>query len=153
MLEIAIKREHNVNITIAAFANYSRLYFVFCHVHQGGTMKNKYSEISGYCALCWSRCGCISKIQDGILISVDPDPDHPTGAALCAKGRAVPEKIYHKDRILYPMKRSRPKGDRDPGRLRISWDEALDTIVNRLNLSPKNQAPNPLALLLLQALQ
>jgi len=141
LLEIAIKREHNVDITIAAFAKYSRLYVFFAMCTKGEMMQSKYNEISGYCALCWSRCGCISKIQDGILISVDPDPDHPTGASLCAKGRAVPEKIYHKDRILYPMKRSRPKGDKDPGWSRISWDEALDTIVNQLNLIAKELGP------------
>jgi anaerobic selenocysteine-containing dehydrogenase len=97
-------------------------------------MENKLNDqIQGFCALCWSRCGCISEIKDGILISVKPDPSHPTGSALCAKGKAAPEKIYNKDRILYPMKRSRPKGDKDPGWIRISWDEALDTIVTHLN--------------------
>ena len=53
-------------------------------------------------------------------------PSHPTGQALCAKGRAAPELVYHPDRLLHPLKRTRPKGDPDPGWQRISWDEALD---------------------------
>ncbi|MBI2372091.1 MAG: molybdopterin-dependent oxidoreductase, partial [Deltaproteobacteria bacterium] len=36
------------------------------------------------------------------------------------------------DRLQYPMKRTRPKGDPDPGWVRISWDEALDTVARRL---------------------
>jgi anaerobic selenocysteine-containing dehydrogenase len=83
-------------------------------------------RIPGFCALCRSRCGCISTVVDGKLVSVDPDPSHPTGGALCVKGRAAPELVYAPDRLLYPVKRTRPKGDADPGWVRISWDEALD---------------------------
>ncbi|MGR8949872.1 MAG: molybdopterin-dependent oxidoreductase, partial [Gammaproteobacteria bacterium] len=81
----------------------------------------------GYCALCWSSCGCVSVVEDGKLVAVEPDPDHPTGESLCGKGLAAPEYVYSDARILYPMKRTRPKGDADPGWERISWDEALDT--------------------------
>jgi anaerobic selenocysteine-containing dehydrogenase len=84
-------------------------------------------RIPGYCALCWSSCGCISVVEDGRLVAVEPDPSHPTGKALCTKGRAGPELVYHKERLLHPLKRTRPKGDTDPGWQRISWDEALDT--------------------------
>jgi anaerobic selenocysteine-containing dehydrogenase len=83
-------------------------------------------RIPGFCALCRSRCGCISTVVDGKLVSVDPDPSHPTGGSLCVKGRAAPELVYAPDRLLYPVKRTRPKGDPDPGWVRISWDEALD---------------------------
>ncbi len=83
-------------------------------------------RISCYCALCISRCGATAVVQDGRFVRLEPDPSHPTGKALCAKGRAAPELVYHPDRLLYPMKRTRPKGDPDPGWQRIGWDEALD---------------------------
>jgi anaerobic selenocysteine-containing dehydrogenase len=83
------------------------------------------TRIAGFCALCRSRCGCISTVVDGRLVAVEPDPSHPTGGNLCVKGRAAPELVYAGDRLLYPMKRTRPKGDPDPGWVRISWDEAL----------------------------
>jgi anaerobic selenocysteine-containing dehydrogenase len=83
-------------------------------------------RIKGYCALCISRCGSIAVVEDGRFVALEPDPSHPTGQAICAKGRAAPELVYHADRLLYPMKRTRPKGDPDPGWQRISWDEALD---------------------------
>ncbi len=86
----------------------------------------------GYCALCWSSCGCISVIEDGRLTAVEPDPTHPTGKALCGKGQAAPELVYNEERLLYPMKRTRPKGSSDPGWERISWDEALDTTASEM---------------------
>ena len=81
----------------------------------------------GYCALCWSSCGCISVVEDGKLVAVEPDPEHPTGESLCGKGLAAPEYVYSDARVLHPLKRTRPKGDSDPGWQQISWDEALDT--------------------------
>ncbi|MEQ8663104.1 MAG: molybdopterin-dependent oxidoreductase [Gammaproteobacteria bacterium] len=90
------------------------------------------SRIPGYCALCWSSCGCVSVVEDGRLVAVEPDPSHPTGQALCGKGLAAPDYVYSDARVLYPMRRTRPKGDPDPGWERISWDEALDETVRNL---------------------
>src|SRR5215218_7132334 len=83
-------------------------------------------RIHGYCALCISRCGSVAVVEDGRFVALEPDPSHPTGQALCAKGRAAPELVYSPDRLLYPLRRTRPKGDPDPGWERIGWDEALD---------------------------
>ncbi len=96
-------------------------------------MDQESRRIPGFCALCRSRCGCISVVENGRLVAVEPDPTHPTGAALCAKGRAAPELVHSPDRLLYPLKRTRPKGDPDPGWQRITWDEALDTTAAALN--------------------
>ena len=90
------------------------------------------SRTRGYCALCWSSCGCVSVVEDGKLVAVEPDPDHPTGESLCGKGQAAPDYVYSDARVLYPMKRTRPKGDADPGWERISWDEALDTAAENI---------------------
>src|SRR6266478_648445 len=87
----------------------------------GGT-----ERIQGYCGLCIARCGCVAEVEDGRFVALHPDPTHPTGQALCAKGRAAPELVYHPDRLTHPLKRTRPKGDRDPGWQQIGWDEALD---------------------------
>jgi len=89
-------------------------------------MDNDGQKIPGFCALCKSKCGCISIVEDGRLIAVEPDPSHPTGKHICAKGRAAPDIVYSKDRLSHPMKRTNPKGADDPGWQRISWDEALD---------------------------
>jgi anaerobic selenocysteine-containing dehydrogenase len=83
-------------------------------------------RVAAFCPLCVSRCGCEAVVEDGRLVAIEPDPSHPTGKALCAKGRASPELVEATDRLLYPMRRTRPKGDPDPGWRRITWDEALN---------------------------
>ncbi len=67
-------------------------------------------RIQGYCGLCIARCGTIATVEDGRFTRLDPDPNHPTGAAICAKGRAAPELVYHKDRLTRPLRRTRAKG-------------------------------------------
>src|SRR5512132_2124110 len=96
------------------------------------TEEQSSKRVSGYCALCISRCGSIAVVENGRFVALEPDPSQPTGKALCAKGRAAPELVYHPDRLLYPLKRTRPKGDPDPGWQRIGWDEALDLTAARL---------------------
>jgi hypothetical protein len=83
-------------------------------------------HIHGYCGLCIARCGTVATVEEGRFTRLDPDPLHPTGQALCAKGRAAPELVYHPERLTHPLRRTRPKGDADPGWERIGWDEALN---------------------------
>src|SRR5262249_55491032 len=83
-------------------------------------------RVPAFCPLCASRCGCEAVVEDGRVLAIEPNPAHPTGKALCAKGRASPALVEAPDRLLYPVRRTRPKGDSDPGWQRISWDEALD---------------------------
>jgi anaerobic selenocysteine-containing dehydrogenase len=78
------------------------------------------------------RCGGKASITDGTFTALQPDPSHPTGRALCVKGKAAPEIVYHPERLVHPIRRTNPKGAADPGWQRITWDEALDTIATRL---------------------
>jgi anaerobic selenocysteine-containing dehydrogenase len=98
-------------------------------------------RIQGYCGLCISRCGSVALVEDGRFVALEPDPSHPTGQALCAKGRAAPELVYHQNRLLYPVKRTRPKGDPDPGWQRVSWDEALDLTATNLRTLAERHGP------------
>ena len=56
-------------------------------------------RIHGYCALCIARCGTVATVEAGRFIRLDPDPSHPTGLAICAKGRAAPELTDHPLRL------------------------------------------------------
>ena len=101
-------------------------------------------RIPGFCALCTSVCGCISVVEDGRLVAVEPDPAHPTGKALCGKGRAAPELVYHEDRVLHPLRRVSPKDA--PGEWqRIGWDEALDETARRLKRLAAESGPESVA--------
>ncbi len=115
------------------------------------TVKTHVERIPGYCALCISRCGSIAVVENGRFVALEPDPSHPTGQALCAKGRAAPELVYHQDRLLYPLKRTRPKGDPDPGWQRISWDEALELTASRLRQLAEQHGPESVVFSLVSA--
>ena len=102
-------------------------------------------RIAGFCALCRSRCGCISVVEDGRLVAVEPDLAHPTGRHLCAKGRAAPELVHNPARLTAPLRRTRPKGDPDPGWQEIGWDEALDLTAGKLQHIAEAQGPEAVA--------
>jgi anaerobic selenocysteine-containing dehydrogenase len=71
-------------------------------------------------------------VEDGRAVRVAGDPDHPfTNGFLCAKVNRYIERTYHRDRLLYPMRRVGAKG---AGRFeRISWDAALNEVAERLS--------------------
>ncbi|HWJ82582.1 MAG TPA: molybdopterin-dependent oxidoreductase [Nocardioides sp.] len=98
-----------------------------------------------FCPLCVSRCGALAEVEDGRLISLRPDPSHPTGQALCLKGKAAPEIVAHPTRVLHPLRRTAPKGAADPGWEQITWDEALDTIAERLTAAAASGGPGSVA--------
>jgi len=98
-------------------------------------------RIPCFCALCVSRCGAVATVTDGRFVALDADPEHPTGKALCLKGKVVPEIVYHPNRLLRPLKRTAPKSDADPGWVEIGWDEALDTDVANLQRIAAEHGP------------
>ncbi len=89
-------------------------------------------KVRGYCALCTAHCATIATVENGRVTRLDPDHDHPNGGVICVKGKAAPELVYNTERLNYPLKRTRPKEDPDPGWQRVSWDEALNDIAKRL---------------------
>ncbi len=79
---------------------------------------------------CPDTCAMVYKVQDGKLVSVAGNPAHPmTRGGLCVKLKDYEKRHYHPDRLLYPLKRTGPKGSKQFKR--ISWDEALDEITNK----------------------
>jgi anaerobic selenocysteine-containing dehydrogenase len=89
-------------------------------------------QVPTFCPLCVSRCGAMATVDEGRLVAIGPDPAHPTGRAVCLKGKAAPGLLVHPDRLLHPLRRTAPKGASSPGWVRIGWDEALATIASRL---------------------
>jgi anaerobic selenocysteine-containing dehydrogenase len=102
-------------------------------------------KVHGFCGLCIARCGSIATVEDGRFTRLDPDPTHPTGQALCAKGRAAPELVYSKERLTKPLRRTRPKGEANPGWVEISWDEALDAIAAAMRKLAAAHGPESVA--------
>ncbi len=81
---------------------------------------------------CPDTCAMLVTVESGRAVRVAGDPDHPvTRGFLCTKVNRYVERTYHRERVLHPMRRVGPKG---AGQFeRVSWDEALGEIAERLN--------------------
>jgi anaerobic dimethyl sulfoxide reductase subunit A len=83
---------------------------------------------------CGGRCRLKAHVKDGVIvrISTDDSPDLAEMPQLraCLKGRAMRNRLYHPDRLKFPLKRTGARGDGNFKR--ISWDEAIETIAANL---------------------
>jgi len=97
------------------------------------------------CRSCHGGCGTLLHVRDGILIKVEGDPQSPLNhGRLCPIGTVTVDLVNHPDRLQYPRRRG---GRRGSGRwTRISWDEALDEIAERLLAIRKEFGPEAIAL-------
>ena len=89
------------------------------------------NTIRGACGHdCPDTCGWVVEVENGEAVRMAGDKDHPfTRGGLCAKVNHYLDRVYHPDRVLYPLRRSGPKGS---GQFeRVSWDQALSDIAAR----------------------
>lgn len=87
------------------------------------------------CEMCYSSCGILVHRVNGVVVKIEGDPDCPhNNGKLCAKGQAGLMSLYDPNRVKFPLKRINPEKDIgvDPKWQRISWDEALEIISERL---------------------
>jgi len=87
--------------------------------------------VRSVCQACHCECGVMVHVEDGKVAKVEGDPEHPMSRGFtCVKGRAEPQRLYHPDRLKYPLKRA---GERGEGKWeRVPWDDALNAIANNL---------------------
>ncbi|MDX2154472.1 MAG: molybdopterin-dependent oxidoreductase [Bryobacteraceae bacterium] len=93
------------------------------------------TKVATCCGICSPACGLQATVENGAVRFVEGLPGDAHGEGhLCGKGAAGAQFLYDPDRLKYPMKRTNPnKGfDQDPGWVRISWQEALDTIAAKM---------------------
>lgn len=79
---------------------------------------------------CPDTCAMVFEVENGKLTGVTGNAGHPmTRGGLCVKLKDFEKRHYHPDRVLYPLRRTGPKGS---GQFeRITWNEALDEITTR----------------------
>src|SRR5580658_9148466 len=99
---------------------------------------------------CPDSCGVLVTVnEEGRAVKLQGDPSHPvTQGFLCGKVAKYLDRVYAPDRILYPMRRKpgapkgpRPRGQEHEAFERISWDEALDAIAERLEQTSDAYGP------------
>ncbi|HXU31436.1 MAG TPA: molybdopterin-dependent oxidoreductase [Thermoanaerobaculia bacterium] len=80
---------------------------------------------------CPDACSLEARVEDGRVTKLDGSHRNPfTAGYICAKVRRYPEAVYGPDRMTHPLRRVGAKGE---GRFeRISWDQALGEIVDRV---------------------
>ncbi|MCP4682801.1 MAG: molybdopterin-dependent oxidoreductase [Desulfobacterales bacterium] len=80
---------------------------------------------------CGGRCPIKLHVKDGEIIRIEgDDADEPDQLRTCLRCRAIRKYVHHPERLKYPLKRVGPKGE---GKFeRISWDEAYETIAEKL---------------------
>lgn len=111
---------------------------------------------------CGSNSQCVLKVhvKDEKILRVEPDDRYNPGIGRedevlseddlikvklqrrpCTKGLVFHKYLYHPDRILYPLKRDLNSKRGERKYFRISWDEALDTIANKMNEARRKYGP------------
>ncbi|MEL1135993.1 molybdopterin-dependent oxidoreductase [Desulfitobacterium sp. THU1] len=99
------------------------------------------------CRFCGYQCGLIATVEDGRVLKVQPDANRfPYNAEImrgCKRWPMIAEVMDHPQRINYPLKRV---GERGSGQWeRISWEQALDEIADRLQSLKEEFGPEVLA--------
>lgn len=96
-------------------------------------------EVLTDCTLCYHSCGCKVTVEGGKAVKVEGLESHPLNKGkLCPRGEAMLENIYNPDRLRYPMKRTKS------GWERISWDQALTEIAEKLTTLKDEFGPSVL---------
>ncbi len=102
-----------------------------------------------FCFVCPSHCALTATFEDGRMVKAVADTRGELHCDICdsAKGPGtIPEVHSHGKRLKFPMKRA---GER--GRnlwTRISWDEALDTIAEKMKFYRDRFGPESIAMVL-----
>ena len=109
--------------------------------------RDKYKDVKkipGMCQLCSTVCGIVGYVKNDRVIKIEGNPNDPNSRGhLCARGHAGLNHLYHPERLLYPLKRVGARGE---GKWkRISWDEALDEIADKLKAVRESGHPEEFA--------
>jgi anaerobic selenocysteine-containing dehydrogenase len=100
-----------------------------------GASPAKGDWVASTCQGCTQWCAIEIFVQDGRAVRVRGNQNSKTNQGyVCPRGHMIPQQVYDPDRIKVPMKRSNPAKGRgvDPKWVPITWDEALDTVAEKL---------------------
>lgn len=92
------------------------------------------------CVMCGIRCGLEVKVENNRIVKVRPDKDSPISEGyVCRKGLNVAYHDHNADRLLYPMKKAAGRFER------ISWDQAIGEIAEKLKKILQEHGPRSLS--------
>jgi anaerobic selenocysteine-containing dehydrogenase len=92
------------------------------------------------CVLCAQNCGLEINVEANRIVKVRPDRTNPRSRGYaCRKGLNVAHHQHHADRLTHPLKRTAG------GFERISWDQAIVEIAERLKQGLADHGPRSFA--------
>jgi len=92
------------------------------------------------CVLCGNTCGLEVQVENNRIVKVRPDRDNPGSQGYaCRKGTNIAFHQHNADRVLYPLKKVGDKFER------VSWDQAIDEIAEKLKVILEQYGPRSLA--------
>ncbi len=95
-----------------------------------------------FCRICESLCGLKVTTENNKVVSIEPDKEHvATEGFSCVKGLKQHEMYASPDRLKYPLKRM-PDGNYE----RVSWEQALTEIGQKIKSLRKNDGPDSIAM-------
>ncbi|MDF1593566.1 MAG: molybdopterin-dependent oxidoreductase [Desulfobacterales bacterium] len=105
--------------------------FMYSNIEKEMEVYGYDTVVKSHCRMCHGGCGVIVYLRNGKIEKIGGDPDCPINhGTLCSKGIGAAQLVYHPDRLSHPVRRVGPKGS---GKWqRISWDDALDTIAEKI---------------------
>ena len=87
---------------------------------------NERQLVPTVCPYCGCGCGLYVVVEGGEAKNIEYMREHPVcQGALCPKGNAALEVVYHPERLRYPIKREKNSWKR------IGWDEAIELVTVR----------------------
>ncbi len=92
------------------------------------------------CVLCANGCGLEVRVENNRIVKVRGDKDCPISEGyVCRKGLNIAYHQHNADRVLYPLKKANGEFER------ISWDQAISEIADKLKPVLKNHGPRAIA--------
>lgn len=102
-----------------------------------------------FCRICEPACPISASLDgEGRLTGLAPDFDHPSRGVACHKGLSYGEINSDPDRLNWPLKRMNPKTEARGEFARVSWDEALAEIGERVGALRRDQGKNSIGVYL-----
>jgi anaerobic selenocysteine-containing dehydrogenase len=93
------------------------------------------------CTICYHSCGMNVLIEKGKIVRVEGLKEHPLNKGqLCPKGERAIELVYHPDRLKYPLKKVNGQWKR------VTWDDALTEIAEKLQRLKSEYGPEILSI-------
>jgi len=96
------------------------------------------------CTFCSANCGVLVHVKDGKVIKITGNKEHPVSRGfICERIKYAIKWLYHPDQLMVPLKRTGGKGENKWQR--ITWQQAMDEIAEKLGSLKEKYGPETLA--------